>query len=224
MAKQATIPQTADKSPWLVVSRRSYSIEVEPEILGRPKPRGSSARPPVLTTDIGATFLCCAASIGEFTSFDLTKAAPVEMPAAALQTVEIRCSDPAVVNGTRYREPNRARKHEEYEKDLLECLVRKGWKADRSAREYDYDRVDASRFCVAPGDNEPEIVVLQVGDLWGNGEDARAARSILERVISYSKSQAHIGALHDFAVLNLSHGGRIIAEKCRQRLRAFGGR
>lgn len=211
--------ETKEHDPWIVVSCRRFAMEVDPAALGRPsKGRG---KPPVITTEIGATFLCYEGTVGALVGHNLSEALH-GYDRSSLRTVEITCSDPAVVTGTIFRGPDAGRLHEKYEAALLECLKAKGWNPDEKARaSYNYDNVEASRFTKAPGDAAPSIIVIKASDLFNaNTDDARYARHMVERLSSYAKSQAHIGALHDLAVRNLPEG-RAIAEKCRARLQSW---
>lgn len=82
---------------------------------------------------------------------------------------------------------------------------------------------DRSRFVTAPGRTHPEVMVMRASSIWADGKEGNDARSILLASTRYAKSEAHVGALHDMAVLAGSQG-YMIAEACRKRAAHAGWR
>ena len=82
---------------------------------------------------------------------------------------------------------------------------------------------DRSRFLTGPGRVHPEVMVMRSSSLWADGKEANDARAVLLDVTRYSKSEAHVGALHDMAVLAGSVGSSIV-DACRRRATHAGWR
>lgn len=82
---------------------------------------------------------------------------------------------------------------------------------------------DRSRFLVGPGRTHPEVMVMRASSLWADGKEGNDARAILLDVTRYAKSEAHVGALHDMALLAGSVGSPIV-DACRRRAAHAGWR
>lgn len=87
----------------------------------------------------------------------------------------------------------------------------------RAGAKYDPRKPEVSRFLVGPGQTSPDVMILRQSQIFAPSQRGSAAVALLLRTIRYCKAEAHIGAIHDFAVL-AGATGYPVAEECRKRL------
>lgn len=173
-----------------------------------------------LRTEIGLTVLSAATSaFALFSVAPNTYAPPVKDEdkvwiSAAMSKPE-RLRMPPFVDETTGKE-----KVGEIEGLYLRALESVGYGRGGGYNPMDPDR---SRFLVGPGRVHPEVMVMRASSLWADGKEANDARAVLLDVTRYSKSEAHVGALHDMAVLAGSVGSSIV-DACRRRATHAGWR
>jgi hypothetical protein len=82
---------------------------------------------------------------------------------------------------------------------------------------YDPRQPERSRFLIGPGQTCPEVMAMRQSQIFETTRRGSAAVAMLLRTVMHCKSMAHLGAVHDFAVL-AGATGFPVAEACRKRL------
>lgn len=224
-SKQAGAQErAADKAPldpYIVICRRPFTFDVPRKAMGLAKPGVVNQAPIRLFFEVGPTFLCASSTVWRFFGHNLSSSPPRAMSDEGRVVVEVRCGDNEILHGATFRGSERERKVADLEAALVKAMRHLGWGAtdDRPA-DADVPEVTRNRFTIAPGEVEADVAVMRISDLFGGSMEANAARAVLERTIGFCKSSAHLGALHDHAVLS-GPIARIVAEKCRERGRSF---
>lgn len=217
-----TNTETVD-NPLVAVSRQSFAFEADASLFGVPprrikRPDGSVetvASPPItFWTHIGVTFLCASVPVFSLLDHPLGQQPPRSL-SGPRRVVEMPLSQPALLQHPPFVGPDLKRDVDRTQATFADALRAKGW---GSGAAFDVLEVERSRFAKAPGDVEPDIIVLPVREIFGVSEESRQAHDILMRLIRVAKRQDHVGALHDFAVLHGGHGSAI-AQECRRRAR-----
>ena len=210
--------------PYIVVSRRAYVFGVPTRHLGIDRPSaaavdGRAAREPMsrIRLEIGPTFLSADVSAWAFARRDLNSEAPSKMPEGERGPVMMTNSEQAAFMGGAYRKEGTDKPdHAKIEAAMLSAFRALGW--GKNGRP---SNIDEQRFQVEPGDTLPEVMICRVSEIFGEGSKGYDAMRMLEDAIGYCKHRTHLGALHDFAVMQGRYG-RSIADKCRARGRVFG--
>lgn len=213
----------APRDPYIVICRRPFTFDVPRKAMGLAKPGVVNQAPIRLFFEVGPTFLCASSTVWRFFGHNLSSSPPRAMSDEGRVVVEVRCGDNEILHGATFRGSERERKVADLEAALVRAMRFLGWDpaGDRASREVDeVPEVTRNRFTIAPGEVEADVAVMRISGLFGGSMEANAARAVLERTIGFCKSSAHLGALHDHAVLS-GPIARIVAEKCRERGRSF---